>query len=68
MRTLFAAVTMVAMGVGGMTNVMTGDWSISNLVFAIGLWFASGALIGAGLFHPFKRTFMAQFSASRQAG
>ena len=55
LRTLFVAVTMVAMGAGGVANVVNGDWSIRNLVFAFGLWFASGALIGAGLFHPFKR-------------
>jgi hypothetical protein len=53
---LFFAITLIALGIGGMVTVMTTYLARTyGLFVAFGLWYASGALLGAGLLSPFKK-------------
>lgn len=56
LRDLFLATTMIAIGTGGMLVVETTYTARTyGLYVTLGLWFASGALIGAGILFPFKK-------------
>jgi hypothetical protein len=53
---IFFAVTLVAVGFAGIALVHGRDWPLNAVAAVIGLNYCSGAVIGAGLLTPFRKT------------
>ena len=52
---LFVAFTMVSVGIGGFIAAIKSVDHFTNVAVFFGVWYACGALVGAGLFSPFKK-------------
>ena len=52
---LFLGVTLMAMGIGGLAGIAKFDSTLRDLGWILGIFYGSGALIGAGLFSPFRQ-------------
>jgi hypothetical protein len=55
-RDMLLGVSLLATGIGGLTGILTNsNWVMQSVGWFFGVLYGSGALIGAGLFSPFRQ-------------